>query len=178
MTPNHYELTEEEFNFLLALARLYDRNARRCLENKAYVAGCAAAGAALETALIGMVHVHWHQIPGAFKPPTRRGQPKPLLDWNFDDLLRASHEAGWLSQSADFREAFDLSDPAPGDYASQLRLLRNLIHPQRYLRDHAGHRVTARMLKYAIELESALGARLGSIVEKHLTKALVEADEE
>lgn len=170
--PDHYELTEEEFNELLRLANDYHRNAVRCVDAKAYIAGCAASGAMLEAALIAMIHIEWKQIPSTFKSPRKGGIPKPLLDWQFDDLLEAAHAAGWLQKTSHFSESFALAKPEPGDYASHVRILRNLIHPQRYMRDHFKRRVTKKMLEYALEAAELIGQRLGKLVEKELAKRL------
>lgn len=167
-------LTEEQFNQLIALVRLYRRNASRCVDAKAYVAGCAAAGAALEATLLSLVHLAWDAIPASFRFPRRRNQPKPLLEWSIEDLLAAADSAGWLPRTTEFHRAFEAKNPDAGDFASQLRQLRNLIHPQRYMQDNAGHRVTRGDLEFAIEIEDYVEERLRGVVMKRLAKHMEE----
>lgn len=169
-------LTEEQFNQLMALLRMYRRNAHRCVDARAYVAGCAAAGATMETALVILVHLASDELPSSYKFPHRRGQPKPLLDWNIEELLSAADVAGWLPRTTDFLRAFDAKNPGAGDFASQLRQLRNLIHPQRYMQDHAGRRVTRSMSEFAIEIEEYLSETLRDVIERRLARRMEEEE--
>ena len=55
--------------------------ALRCEGAKAYLAGCVMLGSALETILILMVNIYADEAEQTGKVPTKKGQPKPLLEW-------------------------------------------------------------------------------------------------
>lgn len=87
-------LTEEEEREFWRLYRFYWREAERCEEAKAYLAGCVMLGSALEALLILMVDVYDEQAAATGKVPIRRKTPKPLLDWDLGELLRVGHAVG------------------------------------------------------------------------------------
>jgi len=74
-------LTDEEEKELHRLSRFYWKEARRCEEAKAYLAGCVMLGSALETILILMVNCNPDEAEQASQALTKRGTPKPLLKW-------------------------------------------------------------------------------------------------
>jgi len=53
-------------------------------------------GSALETILILMVNIYADEAEQTGKAPMKKGQPKPLLDWQFVELLRVAKAANWL----------------------------------------------------------------------------------
>ena len=81
-------LTDEEEKELYRLQRFYGQEALRREESKAYLAGCVMLGSALETILILMVNVNSDEAEQTGNVPTKKGTPKPLLDWQFVELLR------------------------------------------------------------------------------------------
>ena len=62
--PRWFEIPEEQFNELLRLARMYRREAKRCMGSKAYLAGCICAASALEAMLTAMLHMYGDEIEG------------------------------------------------------------------------------------------------------------------
>ncbi len=50
-----FALTEEQYNEVFRLSRAYYREAHRCRDGKAYLAGCVMMGAALEASLLAFV---------------------------------------------------------------------------------------------------------------------------
>ena len=52
-------------------------------------------GSALETILILMVNIYADEAEQTGKAPMKKGQPKPLLDWQFVELLRVAKAANW-----------------------------------------------------------------------------------
>jgi hypothetical protein len=72
-------LTDEKEKELYRLQRLYWREALRCEEAKAYLAGCIILGSALETLLILMVNCFSDEADQTGKTPVHKDKPKPLL---------------------------------------------------------------------------------------------------
>jgi hypothetical protein len=140
-------LTDDEAREFYRLHRFYWREARRCEEAKAYLAGCVMLGSALETMLLLMVDAHENVAVETGQAPMRKGQIKPLLDWNFAELLRVAKAANWLPSVLDPGANWSTRKARIGDYAEVVRMLRNLAHPSRYAIDHARSRVTPKFLQ-------------------------------
>ena len=123
-------LTEEEAREFWRLYRLYWREAERCEEAKAYLAGCVMLGSALEALLILMVDVYDEQAAATGRVPMKGKKPKPLLDWDLGKLLRVAKAAGWLPAKLDpDKDDWDGRKAKVGDYAEVARVVRNLAHP-------------------------------------------------
>ena len=147
------KLTEEEEKELWRLNRFYFEEAKRCEVGKAYLAGCIMLGSALETLLTLMVNVHSDDAENTGKLPMKKGQPKPLLDWKFVDLLRVAKAANWLPSALDLdNDEWTSRKARIGDYAEVVRMMRNLAHPARYLKDHYRKRVTNKYLQRQFEV--------------------------
>lgn len=97
-------LTDEEEKELYRLNHFYWKEARRCEEAKAYLAGCVMLGSALETLLTLMVNIYSDEAEQTGKVPTAKGKPKPLLDWQFIELLRVAKAAQWLPSTLDLED--------------------------------------------------------------------------
>lgn len=54
----YYHLTEKQLAELTRVQRIYNTQARRCRESKAYLAAIIMTGAALEAALIAFCHLY------------------------------------------------------------------------------------------------------------------------
>ena len=138
------EVAERE---LYRLYRYYWREAQRCRTAKAYLAGCVMLGSALETILMLIVSVYPEEVEATGRVPLSKGQPKPLLNWSLQELLRVAKCARWLpSGFPDGKTQWITRNAKVGDYAEDARSIRNLVHPARYFLDHPGKRVTARFL--------------------------------
>jgi len=70
-------LSDDEEKEILRLNRFYWKEARRCEESKAYLAGCVMLGSALETLLILMMNAHDEEADRTGKVPAYKGSPKP-----------------------------------------------------------------------------------------------------
>ena len=81
-------LTDEEEREFGRLYRFYWKEAVRCEEAKAYLAGCVMLSSALEALLMLMVNVYDEEGTATGKVPTKSGKPKPLLNWDLGELLR------------------------------------------------------------------------------------------
>jgi hypothetical protein len=140
-------LTDEQEKELYRLQRFYWQEALRCEESKAHLAGCVMLGSALETILILMVNVYSEEAEQTGKVPMKKGQPKPLLEWQFVELLRVAKAAQWLPSTLNPDDRWSNRKARIGDYAEVVRQVRNLAHPARYAADHYRSRVTAKYLK-------------------------------
>lgn len=80
-------LTDEEERELHRLSGFYWKEARRCEEAKAHLAGTAMLGSALETLLILMVNAFEDEALATGRAPTSKMAVKDLLDWSLADLL-------------------------------------------------------------------------------------------
>ena len=164
-------LTAEEERELYRLQRLYWREALRCEKAKAYLAGCILLGSALETLLILMINVYPEEAERTGKAPSRKGAPRPLLDWRFSDLLRVAKAANWLPAALDVdTDNWDRRKARIGDYAEVVREVRDLVHPTRYVQDHHRKRVTARYLQWQFDVAQLCRDWLA----EHNTKSLRE----
>ena len=154
-------LTEEEAREFWRLYRLYWREAERCEEAKAYLAGCVMLGSALEALLILMVDVYDEQAAATGRVPMKGKKPKPLLDWDLGKLLRVAKAAGWLPAKLDpDKDDWDGRKAKVGDYAEVARVVRNLAHPGRYRKEHFRRRITAKYLQLQFEVVDACRGRL------------------
>src|SRR5580658_5005942 len=119
-------LTEEEEKELWRLNRFYWKEAERCEEAKAYLAGCVMLGSALENILILMISLYDEDADRTGKVPLKDGKPKPILKWDLVELLRVAKAAGWLPAGLKLGEAWDTRKARVGDYAEATREMRNL----------------------------------------------------
>ncbi len=146
-------LDEKAERELFRLYRYYWREAGRCRDAKAYLAGCVMLGAALETLLMLIVNVYPEEAVATGRMPMYRGTPKPLLTWRLQTLLAVAKGAGWLPSTLNVGEhEWSKRRARVGDYAEITRMIRNLAHPARYHLDHSRKRVTARYLQHQFEI--------------------------
>lgn len=146
-------ITDEQEIELLRLSSYYWKEALRCEQAKAYLAGCVMIGSALETLLILMVNLYSDEAEQTGRVPRKKGKPKPLLDWKFIELLRVAKAAGWLPSALDIeQDEWSGRKARVGDYAEIARQIRNLAHPACYLEDHYQKRVTAKYLGKQFEI--------------------------
>lgn len=145
-------LTDEEEKELWRLSRFYWQEALRCERAKVYLAGCVMVGSALETLLILMINCFSDEAERTGQIPLKKGVPKPLLDWQFVELLRVVKAAKWLPAAFNPDDDWNNRKARIGDYAEVVRMVRNLAHPARYLKDHYRKRVTNKYLQRQFEL--------------------------
>ena len=167
-----HQLEEIEFNELLRLSRVYYREANRCREAKAYLAGCTMSGAALEALLLAMVNLYPSDVEAAGHLPNSKGKTKPLLDWSLGELVEAAARAGWLPTGLQPGAAWSTISARVGDYARVVQQLRNLVHPGRYVRDHSPSRVTKKYLARSLEIIEVANKYLEARVNESLRRQL------
>jgi hypothetical protein len=169
-------LTDEQQKELWRLQRFYWKEALRCEEAKAYLAGCVMLGSALETILILMIDVHSEEAEKTGKVPIYKGSPKPLMKWDLVELLRVAKAAGWLPTALDLHDDWNWRKAKVGDYAEVVRMMRNLAHHARYLQDHIGRRVTSKYLQRQFEIVLACRDWLAAHNNRELLKAIEEEE--
>src|SRR6266853_67237 len=146
-----YSISDEEFNELLRLSRMYRREALKCKGAKAYLAGCITIASALESVLMAMFHLFGDKVQENCRIPTRNGRPKKLLKWTLNELLRVANEMQWLPRGLGDGEEWKARRARIGDYAEFVRQVRNLVHATRYIKDYGKRRVTKRHLQVSLE---------------------------
>src|SRR5215467_3997651 len=99
---------------------MYYREAKRCVDAKAYLAGCIVAGSALETQLTAMVHLYADEVEQAGLVVQRRGAAKPLLEWTLSDLLKAAAGMAWLPRGLRDGDRWSRRKAKMGDNAEVL----------------------------------------------------------
>ncbi|MBF0456426.1 MAG: hypothetical protein HQK99_00840 [Nitrospirae bacterium] len=156
---------------LLRLWRFYQKEAHRCTENKAYLAGCIMAGSVMETQLILMVDMYPDEAAATNKLPTRKKVVEPLLKWKLAELLPVAKAAGWLPSGLNLSDEWCNLKAKVGDYAEVTRQLRNLLHPSRYLEDHYRKRVTAKHAHMVFDTMDAVNDFLLATLNKSLLKS-------
>lgn len=169
-------LTEDEEKELWRLNRFYWKEAERCEEAKAYLAGCVMLGSALENILILMISLYKEDADRTGKVPLKNGKPKPLLKWDLAELLAVAKTAGWLPAGLKLGEDWNSKKARVGDYAEAARMMRNLAHPARYLKDHPRGRVTKRYLQRQFEIVLACRDWLAAHNNRELLKAIEEEE--
>jgi hypothetical protein len=170
-------LTEEETTELWRLNRFYWKEAKRCEEAKAYLAGCVMLGSVLENILILMISLYAEDADKTGKVSLRNGKPKPILKWDLAELLAVAKAAGWLPAGLKLGEDWNRRKARVGDYAEVARMMRNLAHPARYLKDHHRGRVTKRFLQRQFEIVLACRDWLAAHNSRELLKAIKEEEE-
>jgi hypothetical protein len=103
-----------------------------------------------------------------------KGNLKPLLRWDLAELLAVTKAAGWLPSAFDLKDDWNSRKAKVGDYAEVARMIRNLAHPARYLKDHRNQRVTRKYLQRQFEIVLACRDWLAMHNNKQLLKALEE----
>jgi hypothetical protein len=163
-----FDLSEDNYNELLRLARMYRREASRCETSKSHLAGCVIVAAALEALLLAMIHIYGSEVEAAgLTAKTKKGR-KALLRWTLNEMIDAAVGMNWLPPTG------KRGGKGIGAYAHQVRQIRNLLHPARYLQDHSPSRITARYLKNCLKFVDSANDWLGAYVEESLRKTMEE----
>lgn len=147
-----FELPEEVYNEVIRLAKGYRREAERCLDSKAFLAGCIMIGAAFEALVLMLANCYPDEAYTSRFAPRRGRLPKPLLDWSLADLLAVAKERNCLPSGLSRGEEWDGARAQIGDYGEVIREIRNLVHPARYAVDFPRKRITKRYLDSAFEI--------------------------
>jgi hypothetical protein len=76
---------------------------------------------------------------------------RPLLKWDLADLLKVAKAANWLPSGLTLGGDWDRRKAKVGDYAEVVRMMRNLVHPAKYVKNRYRSRMTARHLRRQFE---------------------------
>jgi hypothetical protein len=169
-----YIFSKAQEKEILSLARLYKREAKKCFDAKAYLAGCILIGAAMESILLSAANLFPEIITSAKCAPKRKGVVKRLDSWTFNELLMAAKELNWLPSGLSSKGEWDNAHANIGDYVDVVRQIRNLIHPVRYLNDFSRKRVTKKYLEACFEIVDTAADHLYLIVSSSLKLMLEE----
>ena len=169
-------LTDGQYKEILRLARYYRREAERCRESKAFLAGCVMTGAALESMLLAIANCFPEEALSSKLAPRRGGAVKPLVDWSLAHLLSVTKERGWLPSGLSLDDEWDDARAEIADYAEVIRQIRNLIHPSRYAEGFLGKRITKRYLESSFEILDAANDFLMNKVAATLERAREEEE--
>jgi hypothetical protein len=169
----HLSLSAEHEAELHRLLRFYHRDAKRCEAAKAYLAGCVMAAAALEAALILMVSAFPAEATATGKVPHRKSIPKPLEKWDLAELVAVAKAAEWLPAGLVYpTDEWKPSRANVGDRAEVVRLIRNLLHPGRYLEEHHRQRVTKKHLHFALNAVAEVNDWLLARIERSILERI------
>ncbi len=160
---------------VLRLADTYRREAEKCRDSKAFLAGYIMIGAAFEALLLSFVNCYPHEASASVAAPRKgRGKGegvKPLLEWSLAELLAVAKERNWLPSGLSPDDEWDEARAQIGDYGEVLRQIRNLVHPARYAVELPRTRITQRYLKLAFEILEVATHYLRNKVEDSLGEA-------
>lgn len=178
-----FELTDEQFNELMRICKLYRKQAKKCLEAKSYLASCVMEGAALEGALMAMCDCFFDEIPAEKITRLKDGHPKPILKWTLYQLVEVARECSWLPARLGLNDEWDYRKAHIGDWAVVVRQTRNLVHAGCYLTDFAGSKVGKRFAETCYEvldvavdhLEAKIYASIRAELKKDENKAVDSA---
>jgi hypothetical protein len=83
-----------------------------------------------------------------------------------------------LPSALDLNDDWNWRKAKVGDYAEVARMMRNLAHPARYLKDHTGRRVTNRYLQRQFEVVLVCRDWLAAHNNRELLKAIEVEEKE
>lgn len=113
----------------------------------------------MECSLFLFTNKYFQEAINTGKAPKelKSGLIKPLLKWKPSELLRVARAAKWLPGEFDLANALiDTSKVNVGDLAQMLQMLRNLVHPAAYIRDHHGGTITKNHFENSSTIYSAI----------------------
>jgi len=126
-------LSAEEEKEIWRVAALYKREAKKCSNVKAYLAGCVLIGATIEALLLLWANCHKEIVTSAKSAPKRKREVRPLREWSFFNLLRATEKLNLLPSGLSKKDEWNDAKAKIGDYVELVRQIRNLIHPARFI---------------------------------------------
>ena len=147
-----FELSDEVHNEVIRLARLYHREAEKCQDAKAFLAGCVMIGAAFEAMLLSFVNCYPEEALKSSVAPRRKGAVRPLIEWSLTNLLAVTKERNWLPSALSTDDDWDNAKAQIGDYGELIKEIRNLVHPARYAIDWPRRRITKKYLEAVFEI--------------------------
>jgi hypothetical protein len=122
---------------LSKLAIFYDREARKCVRGRAYLAGCVMQGAAQEALLHSMCFLFPDDVKKTtvYHKKEKRGfrrKRNKALEFNYTQLINIADELSWLPPR---RITWGKRTTLAG-FAHEVRKLRNYVHAGVWAREH------------------------------------------
>ena len=119
---------------LSKLALFYHREAKKCVNGRAYLAACVMQGAALEASLHGMCFLYPNQIKktAVYKRKKFRRKRNKALDFKYYELIDIADELSWFpAKLITWGKRTTLAG-----FVHELRKLRNYVHPGVWAPEH------------------------------------------
>lgn len=109
------------------LANFYTREARKCLNGRAYLAACVMQGAALEARLQAMCFLFGANVKktSVYKKKRFNRKRNKALDFKYWELINIADELGWFPPK---KVTWGKRTTLAG-FVHELRKLRNYVHP-------------------------------------------------
>lgn len=167
-----FELSDEVFNEIIRLSRQYYREAEKCRDAKAFLAGCVMIGAAFEAILLSFANCYPEEASNSIAAPRKKGVVKPLIDWSLANLLAVAKERNWLPSALSTDEDWDDARAQIGDYGEIIRDIRNLVHPAKYAIDMPRKRITEKYLEAVFEIIEVTQEYLFRRINESLREAI------
>jgi hypothetical protein len=116
------------------LAGFYDREAKKCLKGRAYLAACVMQGAALEAALHAMCFIYPQEVKRTtvYQRKKFRRKRNKALDFKYYELINIADELGWFPPKV---ITWGKRTTLAG-FVHELRKLRNYVHPSVWAPEH------------------------------------------
>lgn len=116
-----------------------------------------------------MVNVCPEEAERTGKVPRHKKEIKVLRHWKYQELLRVAKAAGWLPSALDVdKDEWNTRRALIGDYAEVVRMVRNLVHPARFMADQPGGRPTHNRLQWQFRVVDLCRGWLSAHVKKQL----------
>ncbi len=112
---------------LLEIATFYNREARRCVKSKSYLAAAIMQVSALEAALQAMCFMYPDEVKRTtmFQRKRFKGKRHRALEFSLYELINIAEELVWFpAKKINWGERITLAG-----FAHEIRKLRNFVHP-------------------------------------------------
>ncbi|HUI22580.1 MAG TPA: hypothetical protein VLZ74_16285 [Methylocella sp.] len=120
---------------LLELGTFYNREARRCVKSKSYLAAAIMQVSALEAALQAMCFMYPAEVKRTtvFQRKRFKGKRYRALEFSLYELINIADELVWfLAKKINWGKRTTLAG-----FTHEIRKLRNFVHPGVWAREHA-----------------------------------------
>jgi hypothetical protein len=164
---------------LMDLTRFYKREAEKCEQQRAYLAGSILYGAALEAGLLAMARCYPSQVRRTRTYQRHKGQR--LDKWELDSLLKLGRELNWTLSKLPIDKTARKSGVSPerayargdlGYAADVVREIRDMAHPGRYVRLWKGVKITKGYYVFCETIVRLVFDHLYQTLEQSIRKSL------
>ena len=115
---------------------LYDREARKCMRGKAYLAATVMQVAAFEAGLQAMCFLYPEDVKktGVYASKRFRGKRNRALEFSLHQLINIAEELGWFPPK---RITWAGKRATIGGFSHEIRKVRNCVHPGVWARERS-----------------------------------------